>query len=507
LNNIYLSFFLIFLQICITNSSLFSESTKVSLDKHQLLVKVTYQNPNFLNPWKNKTPDIRIGVGTYIGENRLLIPASLLEYNTLIEVQSPEDSISKLAQVIKMDSEANLGLIEVKDPKDLFAKSESIQFNSNLVADTEVQVLIPDNQGEISKKRAELGKIQMETYSDGRIELPSIEISSNEALYGNGELIIGLKNKQALGILYYFNKTKNSGRMIPGKIINLFIKSKAQFPFKGFYFQPINNEVTQNYYGLKKDQSGILIAEVILDSSAYGVLQTEDVIIKIGNFKIDNQGRFNHPIYGKLPLSYIFHSGDDLGFKFGSKVPVEIIRKKKKETLSLVLKEFPESSIQIPFGNPQNYKPGYLMVGGYVFMELNEFYLKEWGRNWRSSVDKKMLYKLDYHKFRKSSKDPKRVIFISQVFPDDSNNGFHDLRQDYIQEINGKPVTDLNQLHREIEKVKEKDWIVFKLESGIEIPIPAKNLDKLNLRIMKNFQIQKTFMQPSTGFADTIDSK
>lgn len=479
-------------------SSILSTKNEIpKLEKHQFLVKVTYQNPNYLNPWKKKTPDIRIGVGTYIGKNQLLLPGSILEHSTLVEVQSPQDSISKIASIKKINVEANLGLIEVIDADNIFDKTEIIEFKSNIVSNTAVKVLGQDSQGEISNKSAELGKIQMETYADGRIELPYVEISSNEKLHGNGELILNKNSTQALGILYYFNNTKNNGRIIPGKIINLFLNKKSKFPFKGFFFQPINNQVTQDFYGLGDKQTGVLVAEVILDSTAYNLLKTEDVITKIGNYSIDNQGRFQHPVYGKLPLSYLFHSGEDLGFTYGSKIPLEIIRNKKKENLSLVLKEFPESSIQIPFGNPQNYKPGYLMVGGFVFMELNEFYLKEWGRNWRSSVDKKMLYKLDYHKFRKSKSSAKRIIFISQIFPDESNNGFHDMRQEYVEKINGKEVSDLSQIYSEIGKLKDEDWIIFTLDSGTEIPIPAKDLKNLNLRIMKNFQIQQPYIQPS----------
>lgn len=498
LNNLII-FKLFVILICFTISqSIYSKDKRQLTENQQYLIKVTFQSPNFLNPWKKKTPDIKIGLGTYIGNNKLLVPSSLLNYSTSIEVQSPENSISKKAKIIKVDLESNLGLLEVTDPDSIFTKAKPTVFSLNIISSTETQVLNHEANGESSIKHGKLGKVSMEIYSDGRIELPVIELSSNEKFYGNGELVFKNDQKSAIGILQSFDISKNQGKVIPGKIILQFINSKNSFPFKGFYFQAINNQVTQTYYGMKKDETGVLVADIILNSTAYDQLKTEDVITKVGSYTIDNQGQFKHPVYGSLPLSYIFSSGDDLGYSYGKKLPIHIIRNKKRQTVNVTLKGFPDSAILIPFGQAFDYKPGYLVLGGFMLTELTEYYLKEWGRNWRTSVDKKMLYRLDFHKFRKTIKDPSRIVFISQVLPDESNNGYHELRQIQVSKINGKPVNNLDQIYQDIGQLKEDAWIVLELEDGIEIPILVKDLNLINARIMKNFQIQN-FYSPSVN--------
>jgi hypothetical protein len=399
----------------------------------------------------------------------------------------------RTAKIIKVDLESNLGLLEVIDPDSIFSKAKPTVFSPNIISSINAEVLNHEPNGESSVKHAKLGKVSMDIYSDGFVELPVIELSSNEKFYGNGELVFQKDQNFSIGILQSYDISKNNGKVIPGKIIHQFLNSKNTSPFKGFYFQTINNHVTQNYYGMGKNETGVLVADVILDSTAYGQLKTEDVITKVGSYTIDNQGQFVHPNYGKLPLSYLFSSGSDLGYSNGTKLPIQIIRNKKKQSVTVVLRSFPESAILIPFGTSFDYKPGYIILGGFVLTELTEFYLKEWGRNWRNSVDKKMLYLLDFHKFRKTKTDPKRIVFISQVLPDETNNGFHELRQNQVKKINGRIVNDLEQMYQEISNSKNLDWIVLELEDGTEIPISAKDLNSTNTRILKNFQIQNSY--------------
>jgi hypothetical protein len=50
----------------------------------------------------------------------------------------------------------------------------------------------------------------MENYPMGYTELPYLHVNSNEKLDGNGELI--LDNDKAVGVLYRFTASKNSGK-------------------------------------------------------------------------------------------------------------------------------------------------------------------------------------------------------------------------------------------------------------------------------------------------------
>lgn len=63
-------------------------STQGTYHKSIVQIKVTFQEPEYHQPWKKKNPRVRRGVGIVTEENQILIPYSLLPNATLIEVKN-----------------------------------------------------------------------------------------------------------------------------------------------------------------------------------------------------------------------------------------------------------------------------------------------------------------------------------------------------------------------------------------------------------------------------------
>lgn len=461
------------------------EQNKDAFAKSIVRLRVTYQYPNFIMPWKSKNPNTIQAIGIVVQNNYVIVLASMIENATLIEVKKYSSYQFAKVDIIKIDLEANLAILKISDPE--FSEDLApLDFSEKIFVNKPVKIFQLDNAGTVQEANGRLMTLDMEQSALGHTELPVFDITSNEKFNGAGELIV--ENNRPIGILAYFNNSKNYGKMIPSFLLNRFIsspiaKQHSIFSFKGFYYKPLIQKTDKEYYGLHEKQEGVIVTDIVPYSSASGVLQPGDVILKYGNNKIDAKGYFDHPVYDKQSLAMITFSTPIEG-----ELPIEIIRNGKLLKVKTKLKTFPYNSIQIPHSNYEFKQPGFYSTGGFMFLELSEFMLREWGKDWRNKIKRKLLYLNDFHRFFKNEGQKGRIIVLSQVFPDNFNNGYTDLSMLIVHQVNGKEVHFLRDMKTIIDESKEK-FISIILENGIEIVMDKEGLTEANKRIMKNFEL------------------
>ncbi|TGK92992.1 PDZ domain-containing protein [Leptospira brenneri] len=468
-------------------SPVFGKSIPVGMtDASILQVKATVQYPNFLQPWRFKNPEVRYSTGIYIGENRILVPAQAVYFYTNIEIKKPDALKLYTAELERLDPDLGLAILKLNDPnasKDL----KAVIFPNELFLPGTGLVMESKDQRTLEEKKIRMIRLDMEAYSSGYVELPFIEVQSEEKLDGVGELIVDATARIPQGILYQFKET-GTGRVIPSFSIKHFIEGKS-FPFKGFRFKPLTDSATRNHYGLKKDDLGVVIAEIYPGSSADGILQLEDVLLEVSNVKVDPKGYFDHPKFGKLNLSYLFHNTNDMDSNFGKKIKLKVFRNKKPVSLELDLKPLEESTIRIPYGNSRFQTPKYLMLAGIIFQELSEQYLTEHGTQWRNRVNKELLYLNDFYRIKRNGNEGK-VIFLSQVLPLSGNKAYHTAHQLILKTVNGVPIQSLSQLQNLV-KETNSNYIRFVMSDGFELIFKKEEIQTLNAEAKQSFQIPK----------------
>ena len=450
-------------------------------------VAITYQQPSFNSPWDTNNPGFRNAVGIIVRGNRILVPAHRIEYATLIEIKKFSSFQPVRAEVEIIDREANLALLKTEDG--YFADLQAVGFPGKSALQKPADIYQLDNAGSVQKGSAAVLTMDMETSTLGHTELPSVEITSGEDLAGIGELVI--TDGAPAGMLARYSTAKNSGRMIPAFIINEFLKhsranSPSIFPHKGFHFRALIHPAEKEYYGLKED--GVIVTSVIPGSGAWNKLQPGDVITEFGGIRLDAKGYFDHPDYGKQLISFIAHSRQS-GYTAGAQLPVTLLRNRKKISTSITLNAFPESAIRIPWKNYLGQKPDYFVTGGFVFLEVSGFLLKEWGKNWRNNISKKLLFYHDYHKIAVSEKETGRFVVLGRVLPDDINKGYHeDMTYELVESVNGLPIKGLGDLAGKISKSRGK-YIIITLDNNSEIVLDKKELKTADERIKNKYGI------------------
>lgn len=449
-----------------------------------VLVKVTSQAPNFQFPWMPKKPVTTEIIGVFVKKNLVLVLASYLEYATSIEVKYKNNPNTIAAQIRKIDLDANLALLEVKEEKNI----QPLLFEDKFNPKSEFTLVHLDQLGNPLFSIARGISLNVEQQNNSHLELPYLNVNINEKLEGIGEVIF-FENKP-IGIFFKYQANKNIGKVIPGFIINQFIeyeKKGSAFAFMGFRYQSLTDKTTKEYY--KFPYEGVIVSEIIPYSSAYGILQVEDIIFQIDDFKVDSQGNFTHPDvnYGNQPISFLLNAGKEIGFQIGSKVKLKVWREGKELELKMKLKSFPQKSIQIHHAHNYGKQPQFLISNGFIFTELSEFLLKEWGSNWRTKVDKKLLYLLDYHKFHKTQTHGKIIVLV-QVLPDDSNNGYHNLSMEIVNFANNKKIKTIKDLYKLLYETKG-EIVILELDSGTKVAIDTKQLPSFDEKIANKFSL------------------
>ncbi|MCB1143637.1 MAG: serine protease [Leptospiraceae bacterium] len=473
------------------SSGLRSETDDPDLRDSLVQIRITNQVPNFMYPWQTKKPYHFNAVGVVVDENKILTLASILEFYTSIEIKKNSSNQFFTAIPLKVDFEANLAVLRIVEEQEFFRDLSPIDFHIKPEINESVSIVQMDGFGNLQDGKGRIVNLENEPYPAGHIEMPYYNINSNEKMIGNGELLTH-KNKP-VGLLYSFQSSSNNGKAVPGFIIDQFLENSVRkgstFPYKGFKFKSILDTATREYYGIPEKYEGVIVSGILPRTGASKVLKVNDIIVEFGKKKIDSQGYFQHSEYGKQPITFLAHSGKESGFTKGMKIPVKVIRNRKEMNLELPLHPFPSKSIKIPHKHNFNRFPNYTIRAGFLFTEFSEFLLREWGSTWRSRVDKKLLYMVDYKKFHKKGEKGKILILV-QVLPDEANNGYHNLSMELVRLVNNENVTSIKELENKINNSSE-EIVRIDLENGTTLAIDKATLKETDERISKKFNIPK----------------
>ncbi|MDZ4726261.1 MAG: serine protease [Leptospira sp.] len=488
----YHKLFLILLSFVIfISDQLTAKSIPLTNDDNSIVqIKSTVQYPNFLQPWRFKNPETRRSYGVYVGDGLVLTLTQSLNFATNIEINKSHSLKNYSASIIKMDHDLGLALLKVED-SDFSKGLNTVSFPTDNFLPAQGLVLDYKEYRNLGEKKVRSVKLDLDTYSNGYIELPYIEIQSEEKLEGIGELIIEESSRIPQGLLTSFKDSQNNGKMIPGFMIKQFLECKMKESctiFKGFRFRPLVEKSTREYYGVKKEDQGIIIAEIYPSAiNEKNKLEVEDIILEVAGYKIDPKGYFDHPKYGKILISFLFHANENIGKTKDIKLPIKILRNRKLMEFDFELRTLNQNAIRIPFGSTRNTKPHYLILGGLVFLELSEHYLTEFGNQWRARVNKHLLYLNDYHHIAKTD-DEGKILILSQVLPLTGNQSYHSMHQVTLEKVNGKSIKSLIDL-KEILSKNTNDFIILDFFDGSQVTFRSDEIQKLNEEALKTFKI------------------
>ncbi len=271
----------------------------------------------------------------------------------------------------------------------------------------------------------------------------------------------------------------NIGYFIPVNILKNFLNDIKDEnydgpPRLGIQWSALESVAHRKMLGLPNDSKGVLIKKVFKNSPFEGVLQKNDVLLKLDNKWIESDGTVEFRPNEKTDFSYINQQKN-----FGDMLSYEIVRNKKKMTGSVKLNSknirysvVTEVKIETP--------PSYFVYGGLVFEPLTNNYLtllKESKGEVPPVYEKEDTYK-DYD----------QLAILTSVLPFDVNLGYSELENVIILKINGEKYKNFKDFVQKLRKVNS-EFVILETENGDEIVLDRAKVEAQKEDLMRNYNV------------------
>ena len=458
------------LLICMT---IFSED--VAVKKALVKVYTSHQLFDYLSPWQYGQSANSTATGFIIDGERIITNAHAVLNSKFLQVRKEGDS-KKYKAVVKFTSEEyDLALVEIED-KSFFNGTVPLKLGT-----------LPEIQEKLTVYGYPLGGDKLSTTQGivSRMEHNTYTLTNRKFLIGQTDAAINSGNSggpvvskgKVAGVAFAgLNSADNIGYFIPVNILNNFLEDIKDGkydgpPLLGVEWLELESPSHRRMLGIEDKTGGILIKKVFKNSPFEGVLQKNDVLMKLDNYPIEYDGTIEFRKNEKTDFSYVNQQK-----KYGDNLSYEIIRDKKIKTGQVKLNKkdieytvVTDVTIETP--------PSYMVYGGLLFEPLTSNYMAGVVEKLGSVYDKEELYK-----------DYKQLVVLVRVLPFDVNLGYTDAEHEIIVKVNGEKYKDFKDFAQKVKNVKS-GFIVFENDNGDEIVLDVKEVEEQREALMQNYNI------------------
>ena len=453
--------------------TIFSED--VAVKKALVKVYTSHQLFDYLSPWQYGQSANSTATGFIIDGERIITNAHAVLNSKFLQVRKEGDS-KKYKAVVKFTSEEyDLALVEIED-KSFFKGTVPLKLGT-----------LPEIQEKLTVYGYPLGGDKLSTTQGivSRMEHNTYTLTNRKFLIGQTDAAINSGNSggpvvskgKVVGVAFAgLNSADNIGYFIPVNILNNFLEDIKDgkydgSPLLGLEWLELESPSHRRMLGIEDKTGGILIKKVFKNSPFEGVLQKNDVLMKLDNYPIEYDGTIEFRKNEKTDFSYVNQQK-----KYGDNLSYEIIRDKKTKTGQVKLEKkdikytvVTEVTIETP--------PSYMVYGGLLFEPLTSNYMAGTIEKLGSVYDREELYK-----------DYKELVVLVRVLPFDVNLGYTDAENEIIVKVNGEKYKDFKDFAQKVKNVKS-GFIVFENDNGDEIVLDVKEVEEQREALMQNYNI------------------
>jgi S1-C subfamily serine protease len=328
------------------------------------VVKVfsTMRFPDPFKPWTKQAPNEITGSGVVIEGRRILTNAHVVLYASQVQVQASAAGDKVPATVLAVAPGIDLAVLQLDDPT-FFDTHPAVARASKLphIKDAVLAYGFPTGGNSLSITKGIVSRIEFVSYnypvSGLRIQ---VDAAINPGNSGGpaiaGDKMIGLAFSKLSG------DAQNIGYIIPNEEVELFLKDIADGRYDGkpaMYddLQTLENPALRDYLKLDKSVEGMVVHRPAHSDAAYP-LKEWDVVSRIGNAPIDNQGMVKIDKDLRVSFGYLIQQVASNG-----KLPLTVVRGGKTLAVQLpVSAEHPTLVTDL-----RGAYPSYFVYGPLVF--------------------------------------------------------------------------------------------------------------------------------------------
>jgi len=425
--------------------SLDQESRKVA-ESSILRVNSTNQAYDFFHPWLKKNPVSRRGVGILVPGGCVLVTAELVMNSNFVELEKATTAEKSSATVERVDYDCNLAVLRPNDPKFLEGM-KPLSLEKSLRVGDEATVLQLEPNGEIAQTIGEITSISVGSYPLENLGLLIYKLRVPLQQRDGSFTLPAVSDGRLVGLVMRFDARSQSADIISTPVIRRFLDSPAlaRFPRMGISFSGLRDPQFRRFIGLT-EPGGVYVNESSPHGSAAeaGIIKG-DVLLAVNGRPIDQDGNYEDPDFGRVLFTHLTNTVA----KLGSEVTFTLFRNGKAMKLRVKM-QAPDRSRVVSEPQLADQPPNYVVLGGFVFLELSRPYLQEWGNDWVNDAPKRLVY---YDAFQNELPEERgKIVILSQVFPVPETLGYESIQNLVVTQVNGKPVRSLVDLSEAAKK-------------------------------------------------------
>jgi S1-C subfamily serine protease len=452
------------------------------VDDNIVKIFTTSNSYNYYTPWQMVGPRNYEGSGCIIKGRLILTNAHVVSDHTFITVKRSGQTKKYVARVKYVAHECDLAVLSVDDQK-FFPSEPPLEIGELPRVTDEVAVYgYPNGTDQLTITKGIVSRVSHEVYSHSSVSLLACQIDApiNEGNSGGpvmgGEKIVGIAMMMGFG--------ENEGYMVSVPVIEHFLKDISDGAYNGVPDLAINTQMMENpslrrFYGIKDEQSGVLVRNVFTDSPGRGLLEPGDVILAMDGTEVASDGTVT--FRGDERTSYVYAVQNK---QIGESVLVRVLRGGKIEEVPVKL-TISSGAYRLVSMERFDEEPVYFIYGGFVFSPLTVNLLKEWGNEWWRDAPLNFLYQFMQGEPTETQRE---VVVIVDVLSDEINMGYEQAYWEAVVFANGKRIGKLRDLIDALES-NRGPYQVIETQSKSQIIIDRKEAEKSAKRILKQYKI------------------
>jgi S1-C subfamily serine protease len=435
-------------------------------------------------PWQKLAVQSSSGTGFLIEGQRILTNAHVVANSKYLQVRKFGDPKLYKAKVEIIGNDCDLALINVED-KSFFEGIQPLEIGDLPKIMDEVIVLgYPIGGDEINITKGIVSRVEHINYTYSFYSFLGCQIDASINPGNSGGPVIS--RDKVVGVAFEGNSSKNLSYMISPPIIHHFLKDVEDNKYDGFSdllikYQNMINEDLRSFHKMPPKTTGILVVDISPESPACDIIKKGDVLTEIDGIAIANDGSVEFRPGERTEWAYLTDN------KFvGEEIVIKYIRDGKVAELKLKMKKLTDTKL-VPYVQDDS-EPKFFIFGGIIFQSLSLNYLQTYGRYWYNDAPRSFINEFYSGEI---SKETKEVVIISDILPDDVNDGYSGLSYDFIvSKINDKPISTLDEMIKLVEK-SEKGFIIFESRVGQKLIVDAVKIRNSNPSILEKYNISK----------------
>jgi hypothetical protein len=454
----------------------FKEQQKNSI----LRLTVTFQTASHYYPWRHNAPSSRSGQGLVIGKNRILTLATLVYQARLVEARLNAEPSPIVLKIIYTDLDRNIAVLEGDLPSE--AQIIDIPQTSGFKASQKIQYFWKTDTGRFLEGSATFD--QAESYRLSPSFQSQIWYSCSNPTTGGGYGEPVYYDKKLVGIAVYGDESRISilQNETIHKSLNILKDKKNLTSMMGFVTSPCTQKYLRMENNLKPTDGGCYVNKTFGQGCGSKTIKKGDILLKIGDHKLDAWGRYNHPRYENINFTHLIGN-----YTFGEKIIATLMREGKLQTVELDPGIIDDSKWLIP-RNRIGKQSKYFITGGFIFQKLSIPYLKAWGSSWESKAPENILTILGENRFKLRSEEKQDIVVLSHILAHPINRAIQYIGRQVITSVNGNPLKGLKELHEIFARNDEK--LTLTLSPGdVPVIISPKALNQTNDKIQEMYHI------------------